>query len=526
MLDTSLLPKRDATLASADDDSLFVSQDSDDIQPITNGNLPDTISSSGAQDSASGLRQAVEQSAQLPSNGQSAFQGDGSMPPSWGLNSQRPSEPPRNFSSVFSAGTANTASPFAVSTTTPSTAPSNPFGALPSPFTSNKAAEDEKGPSMFSTSPAPQPAPSATPPNPFATSPAPFTSNKAQEGPKENALFPISSAQNPAHTFPTSPGQSQFTGRQDNTATNTTAPASITPQFKLPSFTQPISSPVSTTPQSTLPAFSQPTFNPPTTTDSNKNANLTPGQTSASIFDSAKPSPICISSSSPFSVPSQDTEPKETTLKERPAEPASPVFSFPGQSAAPNEMYASEHAAEPAPAFNFPTQSATQPARFAQETPFPRFSSSAPSALFPPRQAGKAIIIQLSIAATDNITETEPAFPSTAPETTPSSSIFSNATPPQVSTPEKADFGNLGVFGSTITPEKQEKDMPASQEQISSHPGHRYVQHGPLDSTGASGDLTLPSDPKESEAAEPPNGKFIPILSHARNILLIMFTWR
>ena len=235
--------------ANADDDSLFVSEDENDEQPsnpLTNGHLSDSVPFGGPSDSASSLRNEVEESSRLPSEESST-----SQPPAPSLEQTpaQPSEPPKSFTSPFS-GNMPPSNPFGA----PKAAVPNPFHAISSPFAPLRS-EDQKAPSVFSTTPAEKPAPLFPMPSPVNSM------EKKDEAPA-----------------PASPPQYKFPSFQPATTTaptlsaTSTAPPSSTPQFKLPSFspsttpppptsTAPETAPVSTSPFK-FPDSAQPTASP------------------------------------------------------------------------------------------------------------------------------------------------------------------------------------------------------------------------------------------------------------------------
>lgn len=314
MIDTSLLSKRHLPLPdpkselSGDDDSLFVSEDDNDVQPsstLTNGNVLDTPAFVGTADSASSFRNEIEESAQPPSHGPSVFQANGTTAPSPGPSFPQTSEPPKTFSSLFNTGATNSANPFA----TPTAAAPNPFTAFSNPFGTKKTEEPpHKGAGIFPTAPAPQ-----------------------QSAP----AFPA------PNIFPSA-------DRMDGTAAQ--KPPSTAPQFKLPGFSQMAPSPA-------------PAFSAPTTAESNENAGLVTSQPPASIFDSVKPSPFSFNTPPAFSFPSQSTASKETGMKTSSAGQA-PAFSFPARTA-PSDTDAKERPMEPAK----PTQETPSPFFPSSSTP-------------------------------------------------------------------------------------------------------------------------------------------------------------
>ncbi|KAI9929905.1 hypothetical protein AWENTII_003645 [Aspergillus wentii] len=262
MIDSSLLSQRTASFAApkfgaTDDDSLFVSDDDNEMQTSTfqpNG-VFSTLSQPAAPaapaespDSASSLRNGFDDFSQAttstaPSLVQSDFSTGFPAQPSV----SQPVEPAKPFSSLFPSG--NTANPFGASPT-----PSNPFSNVSSPFASPKLPETSQSNGPFSAAPTTQKPPI------FPTGPSIFSS----PAPKSDA---------------------------------TPAPAaSTTPQFKLPGFTPPTTS---------APAslFSSPTTTPATTSD--KPAGLTAGQPPASLFSSVKPPTFPATSGSLFNFSGQ-----------------------------------------------------------------------------------------------------------------------------------------------------------------------------------------------------------------------------
>lgn len=367
MIDTSLLPKRELALPApkseplGDDDSLFVNEDDNDAQPsstLTNGIVAEIGAFGGREDSASSLRDEVEESSRPPSSEPSVFQPDSSTTPFQNPTAPQPSEPPKTFSSLFGAGTTTSASPFTQSTTS---AP-NPFGSFSSPFAAKKPEEPNRDTSLSSSAGPQQSQPAFKSPfNPF------------QSINKHDGATPAPST-TPQFNLPSFP--------QPTTAPTTAVPtpASTTPQFKFPSFSATASPPpVSTTPQFKFPGFPQATSSapfpsPPATADANDNAGLTVGQSAPSIFDFVKSPPFATNGASQFNFPSQHTAPEKTDMGPGMPEPTSTV-KFPTQTA-PNDVGAKAH-------------STTESAESAQETPSPFLP---PSGLFQPKQKGRIAV--------------------------------------------------------------------------------------------------------------------------------------
>lgn len=341
-------PKPDVT--EKEDNALFVSQDENDVPPsdvLTNGHLSNDISFGSPSDSASSLRNAVEGPPQPPSIEPPVS--NGLTDPSRGPSPAQPSEPPKTFSSLFS-GNPPKSNPFGAPTTT-TTAPPNPFGSFPSPFTSTKPEEGQKSTSIFSGPPA---QPSLFPkPNLFqptekkdeTTAPTPVSTTPQFKLPGfPQATTSSAPAFNPPATAASislfqPPSFPQTTSSAPAFGAPATAPSS-TPLFKFPSF------PPTTTSQP--PAFSTPATSTENA-ESNKAMDSTIGKP-ASIFDSAK----------------QPGFPVNNT----------PLFNFSGPSTTPKE---------PEPA--------KEPAKPAQEAPFSSIPSSTSGGLFPPKQKGRVFSI-------------------------------------------------------------------------------------------------------------------------------------
>ncbi|RJE22323.1 MCM3-associated protein [Aspergillus sclerotialis] len=449
MIDSSVLSKRTHALpprstVNADDDSLFVSEDENDVQssnPLTNGDISHSVPFGGPSDSASSLRNAVEQSSQLPSEEPSTSQ---PTAPSLGQTPAQPSEPPKSFPSPFSGNTPPS-NPFGAS----KAAVPNPFGAISSPFAPLKS-EVQKAPSVFSTTPAEQPGPL------FPTQGPVNSMEKKDEAPAP--------ASTPQFKFP-SFQQATTTAPTLGTAA-TAPPPSSTPQFKLPSFSPSTTPPpptstapetaspapassvpttaiASTAPQFQFPSFPQstnspaPSFNTPSTAPSTSEST-TAGKPPTSIFDSVQQPTFSTGNTPLFNLSTPSTAPKETETKEPAKEP-------------------------------------TQPTQVPS-----LFASSASSEQFTPKQK-----------------DIPPAFPSTTPSATPPSSIFSTLKPAPVPTPrEMKSIESHATRDSQINQEKQVEEAPAAAQEVS-HTSHH--QHQRLHDQEKEITPNVPAIPLESE---------------------------
>lgn len=375
MIDRSGLPQRrdlSAARPSVQDDSLFVSDDDNQMEASEPQSENDHLESQ----TASSLRNISESPA--PSNRPSDSHAPIPVTSSQTSNPFQTSEPPKMFSTLFSASsTANNTplsgspNPFAAF---PSTTPS-PFAPSPSPFTMSnppEAGQEEETPPKTSTSQQPSPfvndssmasiapGPSFAAPNPFAASLSSSTQFKPpeaghkQETPRTSAVQQSSSisagstattvpAQNPfaaslsAFNPPqapeptqedvsraTSPAQqsstlfassSKLAASSEQKTNSNTSTATFTPQLGFPGTSQ-------TTSSSSVFNFSSNPF--ATRTEQTSSLTTTTSgatQPSANIFDFSKAPTFDGPSQAPLFKP-----PKDMKAKEAPPKPAQPAI--------------------------------------------------------------------------------------------------------------------------------------------------------------------------------------------------------
>ena len=147
--------------------------------------------------------------------------------------------------------------------------------------------------------------PPSTASDPFASVSSPFAplqTTSASQAPGPFSLTPLSS-EKPNHLNGTA--QSPFALNINPGATNTTAPASTTPQFNFASAFPSASEPPSSSP------FGIPPTSTPLPSTLNQTTETAIPQPSRSLFDSIKPPTFPASTSSLFNFSSQSTAPKD-----------------------------------------------------------------------------------------------------------------------------------------------------------------------------------------------------------------------